>query len=110
MKRTACLIMATMLAAVLIVGELPVQAQERQYFERYEYPSAAWMMFDTLTFRPIGMATTVAGVGLFAGTLPITLPTGTSGDAMQAFIEQPARWTFQRRLGRRGYDQQFWLP
>ena len=110
MKRTTCLIVAIMVAATLVLGEMPVQAQDRPYFGRYEQPSAGWMMFDTLTFRPIGMATTVAGVGLFAGTLPITLPTGTSGDAMQAFIEQPARWTFQRPLGRRGYDQQFFLP
>lgn len=110
MKRTICVGMALALAAILALGALPVQAQERQYFERYENPSAGWMMLDTLTFRPVGLATTVGGIGLFAGTLPVTLATGTSGDAMQAFIEQPARWTFQRRLGRRGYDQQFWLP
>ena len=111
MKRTTCVIMAMVMAAALMLGELPVQAQESQYFQRYEgEPSAGWMLVDTLTFRPIGMATTVGGIGLFAGTLPITLITGTAGDASRAFIEQPARWTFQRRLGRRGYDQQFWLP
>jgi len=68
------------------------------------------MMVDTLAFRPAGLVTTIGGVGLFAGTLPITLATGTSGCAMEAFIERPARWTFQRRLGRRGYGRSFWLP
>jgi hypothetical protein len=99
-----------LMAAVLMLGEQSVQAQDRRYFERYESPSAGWMLVDTLTFRPIGLATTVGGIGLFAGTLPLTLATGTAGDASRAFIEEPARWTFQRRLGRRGYDQQFWLP
>jgi hypothetical protein len=47
---------------------------------------------------------------MFAGTLPLTLATGTSGDAARAFIERPARWTFQRRLGRSEYDRAFWLP
>lgn len=112
MKRISRIVLAAVIAAVLILPALSAQAQQGYYyFQRYEgEPSAGWMLVDTLTFRPVGIATTVTGVGLFAGTLPITLVTGTSGDAMQAFIERPARWTFQRRLGRRGYDRQFWLP
>jgi hypothetical protein len=111
MKRISRIVLAALMTAVVIMPALSAQAQGYYYFQRYEgEPSAAWMMVDTLAFRPVGMATTVTGIGLFAGTLPITLVTGTSGDAMQAFIERPARWTFQRRLGRQGYDRNYWLP
>lgn len=105
------MMLAALLAVVLILPAVPAQGQETSYFQAYEQePSAAWMMIDTVCFRPAGMVTTVGGIGLFAGTLPLTLITGTSGDAARGFIEQPARWTFQRPLGRRGYDQKFWLP
>lgn len=110
---------ASLLAAALLLATVPLQAQEGYYYQARSYgyfqrfdqePSSAWMMLDTLAARPVGMATTVTGIGLFAGTLPITLVTGTSGDAARGFIEAPARWTFQRRLGRPGFDQHYWLP
>ncbi len=111
---------AGLLAVSLILAAVPVQAQQGTYcrpweraYSRYEYdqePSSAWMMLDMLTFRPVGIATTVTGVGLFVGTLPISIATGTSRDASRAFIERPGRWTFQRRLGRPGFEQHYWLP
>jgi|UniRef100_A0A7C5ENP0 hypothetical protein len=112
MTRICCLILAGLVAVAVILPGSAGQAQQGYYyFQRYEpEPSAAWMMYDTLFERPIGIAGTVAGIGMFAGTLPLTLATGTSGDAARAFIERPARWTFQRRLGRSEYDRAFWLP
>ncbi len=112
MNRYRCrIVLATLLTASLILPTLSAQAQNNYYFQRYEpEPSAAWMMLDTVAFRPAGIATTVGGIGLLVGTLPITLATGTTPDAARAFVERPGRWTFQRPLGRRGYDRTFWLP
>jgi hypothetical protein len=113
MNRKFCYIaLMFLVAAALLLPALPAQAQQNAYLQQrfVQEPSAAWMALDTLTFRPVGVVGTVGGIGLFMGTLPLTLATGTAGDASRAFIEQPARWTFQRPLGRRGYDQTFWLP
>jgi hypothetical protein len=121
-KNISLMIVAGFLAAALMLATVPVQAQqgyyyqtregEHAYFERYyeREPSSAWMMLDMVAARPVGVVTTVAGIGLFAGTLPLSLATGTTGDAARGFIERPARWTFQRRLGRSGFDQHYWLP
>jgi hypothetical protein len=105
------IVLAALLMAALILPTAAAQAQDSSYFQRYEpEPSAAWMMLDTVAFRPAGIVTTVGGIGLLVGTLPITLATGTTQDAARAFVERPGRWTFQRPLGRRGYDRTFWLP
>ncbi len=118
-KNISLMMVAGFLAAALLLATAPVQAQqyyyqprEHAYFERYydRESSSAWMMLDMVAARPVGVVTTVAGIGLFAGTLPLSLATGTSGDAARGFIEQPARWTFQRRLGRPGFDQHYFLP
>jgi hypothetical protein len=99
-----------LLTIALIGPALSVQAGE-PYFARYERdPSAAWMGFDVLIGRPVGIATSITGTGLFMGTLPITLITGTAGHASRAFIERPGKWTFKRRLGRRGTERDFFLP
>ncbi|MDI6853518.1 MAG: hypothetical protein QME75_07950 [Deltaproteobacteria bacterium] len=116
------LIAAGFLAAALLLAIAPVQAQqgyyyqprerEHAYFERYydREPSSAWMALDMAAARPIGVATTIGGIGLFVATLPLSVPSGTTADAAHGFIERPARWTFQRRLGRPGFDQHYFLP
>lgn len=110
-KLSIILVILTAAAAVLPTPSAQAQQPGYYYFQRYEpEPSAAWMMYDTLFERPAGVAGTVGGIALFAGTLPLTLATGTSGDAARAFIERPARWTFQRRLGRQELDRAYWLP
>jgi hypothetical protein len=121
-KNSSLKIVAGFLAAALLLAAVPVQAQqgyyyqprerEHAYFERYydREPSSAWSALDMVAARPVGIATTVAGIGLFVGTLPISAATGTTEDAARRFIEQPGRWTFQRRLGRPGFDQHYFLP
>ena len=119
-KNLSRMIAAGLLAAALMLATAPVQAQQRYYyqsrdsayFQRFydQEPSSAWMMLDMVAARPVGIATTVTGVGLLVGTLPISLATNTTREAARAFVEQPGRWTFQRRLGRPGFDQYYWLP
>jgi hypothetical protein len=72
-------------------------------------PSSAAMAGDAIFLRPLGTLTTLAGVGLFLGTLPWTLPTNSAHEAAQGLIGRPGGWTFKRPLGRRA-DPEFREP
>jgi hypothetical protein len=54
---------------------------------------------DVTVARPVGLATVIAGTGVFIGTLIITAPGGNVGAAADALIVRPGGWTFDRPLG-----------
>lgn len=58
---------------------------------------------DLLIARPLGVAATAAGTGIFIGTLPITYVAGAHEEAAKELVEAPARFTFQRPLGEESY-------
>jgi hypothetical protein len=95
-RKFCCMALALLMTTAWLVSPQPAQAQQNAYLQQRfaQEPSAAWMALDTLTFRPVGVVGTVGGIGMFMGTLPLTLATGTAGEASRTFIEQPARWTF----------------
>ncbi len=62
-------------------------------------PTGEAIAGDALIVRPIGLAATVMGLGIFMVTLPFTLPGGNAGTAAKALIGEPARYTFGRPLG-----------
>jgi hypothetical protein len=63
-------------------------------------PSSTVMAFDGLVGRPLGLATTIVGTGLFLGTLPFSIPSDSTADAAWGLIGRPGGWTFVRPLGR----------
>ena len=63
-------------------------------------PSAAKVVFDGLIARPLGLATTVAGTGLFVATLPFSIPSGSVRESANGMIVRPGGWTFVRPMGR----------
>ena len=62
-------------------------------------PTGEAMAGDALLVRPIGLAATVMGIGIFFVTLPFTLPGGNAGTAAKSLIGEPAQYTFSRPLG-----------
>jgi len=63
-------------------------------------PSATVVAFDGLIARPLGLATTIGGTGLFLVTLPFSVPSGSVNEAAQGMIVRPGGYTFVRPMGR----------
>jgi hypothetical protein len=62
-------------------------------------PSSAMMAADALIGRPLGLATTIVGTAILVPAIPLTLQTGTTGEAAWGLVGRPAGWTFVRPLG-----------
>jgi len=54
---------------------------------------------DLLFGKPVGLAALGVGGVTFAVTIPITLPFGWTGKALEVLVKKPYRFTFQRGLG-----------
>jgi hypothetical protein len=63
-------------------------------------PSSSTMAVDALIGRPLGLATTIAGTGVFLLTLPFSLPSESCDEAAWGLIGRPGGWTFVRPMGR----------
>lgn len=90
------------ICVALFLG-LSVSAANAQSFDDnfVEKPSAGAMAFDLLIVRPLSLVGTVAGVGLFAIVLPLSIIQGEPPkDAAERLIVEPARYTFTRELGK----------
>jgi hypothetical protein len=68
-------------------------------------PRSGIVFFDTVVGRPVGLATTIVGTGLYVATLPMTLPTGSVGEAGWELVARPGGWTFVRPIGEK--DERF---
>ena len=63
-------------------------------------PSSAVVAVDAIIGRPLGLATTIAGTGIFLVTLPVSLTSQSTCDAAWGLVSRPGGWTFVRPLGR----------
>jgi hypothetical protein len=63
-------------------------------------PSSAVVAADALIGRPLGLATTIAGAGVFLVTLPFSLTSESTEEASWGLVGRPGAWTFVRPLGR----------
>lgn len=62
-------------------------------------PSADLMAADLLLARPAGVVATVLGSAVFIVGLPFTLISGSTDQAAQQLLQQPAQYTFARPVG-----------
>ncbi len=62
-------------------------------------PTANATAADLLVARPGGLAATVLGAAVFVVGLPFTLLNGSTGEAAQKLVVEPAQYTFTRPLG-----------
>ncbi|MCQ4348660.1 multidrug transporter [Pseudomonas stutzeri] len=64
-----------------------------------EYPRAFSMTADLLIARPLLIAATAIGAGVFVVTLPFSALGGNTGEAAEALVIEPGRAAFARCLG-----------
>ena len=62
-------------------------------------PGAGAMAADVLLARPLGLAATLLGVGVFAISLPFAIVSGDVSGPARRLVSEPAQFTFTRPLG-----------
>ena len=67
--------------------------------EKDKERSAMGMCGDLIALRPLGLAATVIGAGVFVVSLPFTLIGGYVNEASQKLVVEPFLFTFDRPLG-----------
>lgn len=67
--------------------------------EYHEEPGAIAMVTDAAIARPLLLAATVLGAGVFVLTLPFSFFSGSTKQAAQTLVVTPAEATFNRCLG-----------
>lgn len=92
--------LAAALALLTALLSLPAQANPNgDPIYNADAPPAYAMIGDLLIARPLLIAGTVIGTGVFIVSLPFTLLGGNVGDAGQALVVEPAKAAFVRCLG-----------
>lgn len=105
---------AVALAVTTGLLTLPAQAQGIQQNAsadaayRVEAPKGYAMAGDLLIARPLLIAATAVGTGLFLVGLPFSALSGKVGESAEALVVEPGKAAFVRCLGctRVGYDRQ----
>jgi hypothetical protein len=95
---------AVVLALTTGLLALPVQAEVVQNSSgdplyTAEAPAAFSMVADLLIARPLLIAATVIGAGVFVVALPFAATGGGIGDAGRALVVEPGKAAFVRCLG-----------
>ncbi|GAC1373379.1 MAG: hypothetical protein NVS3B3_08800 [Aquirhabdus sp.] len=62
-------------------------------------PTVWAMGLDAGLVRPVGLAATIIGAGLFVVTLPFSALGGNVGESAERLVVDPAKMTFLRCLG-----------
>lgn len=65
-----------------------------------EQAAAEMMVVDMLLFRAFGIVATAMGTAVFIVSLPFSLPGGNTEAAFQKLVVDPAKYTFNRPLGK----------
>lgn len=107
--KTACSLLA---GAALLLGASAAQAQsydnhektptyqQEQQFSQTGSPSAGMMAFDLVLVRPLGLAATAVGAGLFLLNLPFSaFESNAPAEPFKVLVVRPAEFTFSRPLG-----------
>ena len=94
-------IRSTLLTAVAIVAFVltPLAAAADGDRTAGREPSAEAMIADMILLRPLGLCSTVIGLGIFLVSLPFTAVAGNHREAAKKLIAEPASYTFNRPLG-----------
>ncbi len=57
-----------------------------------------WTVMDILIARPLGIAASIFGAGVFVLSLPFTIPTGSVEKTADMLIVKPFHFSFEREL------------
>lgn len=99
MKRAKRPVVASVLAAssMLFAAMAPITAQAAE--SKLDRPGEMAMIGDAIFARPLLLASTVVGAGLYVVTLPFSLLGGNPGEAGDVLVVTPGKNTFVRCLG-----------
>ena len=98
MKRAKRPVVASVLASTLMLSAMaPLPAIAGSTSQ--DRPGEIAMIADTIIARPVLLASTVVGAGLFVVTLPFSLLGGNAGEAGEVLVMNPGKNTFVRCLG-----------
>jgi hypothetical protein len=89
---------ATILVVILALVIVPCGAMAADAYNDPQIEAGA-MAADAIVVRPLGIVSTVLGFGLFMVSVPFSALGGNTGDAWQALVVRPAKFTFTRPLG-----------
>lgn len=92
------LMTATLAVAMTFSGTVSADAMSQQILDENRVSEGA-MLVDVLIARPLLLATTVAGAGLFVIAAPFTFAGGTTAQTWDTLVVTPASATFVRCLG-----------
>ncbi len=97
---------AALLALSMSLMSAPVFAASGNPIYKVEAPHAYSIVADVVIARPLLIAATVIGAGLFVVTLPFTAMGGGIGRTGHALVVEPGKAAFVRCLGctRDGYN------
>lgn len=88
-----------LLASLVLVTSTVLTSQQAIASSVDQEDKGPAMVGDLLLARPIGFIATVLGTGVFVISLPLTLLGGNVGEAADALVITPAKFTFMRPLG-----------
>ena len=98
MKRAKRPVLASVLASTLMLTAMaPMQASAGSSAQ--DRPGEIAMIADSLIARPVLLASTIVGAGLWLVTSPFSLLGGNIGEAGQVLVMNPGKSTFIRCLG-----------
>jgi hypothetical protein len=103
-NRIAKSLTCAMLALSLVSATVPGWAQ-RMYSDLSMEDKGANMLLDVAIVRPLELATSIVGIGIWVIALPFTIPSdiiGRSDSTRQSgvqFVGNPLEYTFARPLG-----------
>ena len=83
----------------LALVSVPLSATAQSIVQDHKAKEAATMAADALLVRPLGIAATVLGFGLFVISVPFSALGGNVPEAWNAMVARPAVFTFARPLG-----------
>jgi hypothetical protein len=86
-------------ALFITLGVYAGEATDEAPPENRYKPTAEQMIIDGLVYRPLSLAGTLLGTGLFIVTLPFSLIGGNADEAGERLVLEPASSTFDRCLG-----------
>ena len=95
----AALALTTGLLALPAYADVAQQNSSGDPMYATEYPAAFSMVGDLLIARPLLIAATVIGAGVFVVSLPFTAAGGNIGEAGKALVVEPGEAAFVRCLG-----------
>ena len=99
MKRAKRRVVVSVLASTMLFAAMaaPITAQAAE--SNLDRAGEMEMIGDAIFARPLLLASTVVGAGLYVVTLPFSLLGGNPGEAAEVLVMNPGKNTFVRCLG-----------